>query len=109
MLNVKKCMCWYSSIIRQDGISFVTIRKVWLSPYRFSRSLKFFNVFFVKLFYTKFHLHGSGNIEKKGTNSPIPVAVRSKAYACSHSIAGIADSNPAERMDVCVLNLLCVV
>ena len=36
---------------------------------------------------------------------PIPVAERSKAWVCSCSPAGIAGSNPAGGMDVC---LLCV-
>ena len=56
--------------------------------------------FLVELAYTKFHLHGSGNVEKKGTNSPIPVAVQSETYACSRSIAAIAGSSPAESIDV---------
>ena len=36
-------------------------------------------------------------------NSPIPVAERSKAWACSRSTAGIAGSNSAGGMDVCLL------
>jgi hypothetical protein len=35
--------------------------------------------------------------------SPIPDAARSKALVCSHSLAGIAGSNPAGSMDVYVL------
>ena len=34
---------------------------------------------------------------------PIPVVERSKAWVCSHSPAGIAGSNPAGGMDVCLL------
>ena len=34
---------------------------------------------------------------------PIPVAERSKAWVCSRSPAGIAGSNPAGGMDVCVV------
>ena len=34
---------------------------------------------------------------------PIPVAERSKAWVCSRSPAGIAGSNPAEGMAVCLL------
>ena len=34
---------------------------------------------------------------------PIPVALRSKALVCGHSLAGIVGSNPAEGMDVCLL------
>jgi hypothetical protein len=37
---------------------------------------------------------------------PNLVAVRSKAWVCDHSLAGIAGSKPAEGMDLC---LLCVV
>jgi hypothetical protein len=40
---------------------------------------------------------------------PIPVAVRSKAYDCDRSIAGIAVSNPSKGTDVCLLCLVCVV
>jgi hypothetical protein len=36
---------------------------------------------------------------------PIPVAARSKAQVCGHLVAGIAGSNPAEGMDVCLLCL----
>ena len=42
-------------------------------------------------------------------SEPIPVAVRSKAWVCGHSLAGIAGSNPAGGMDVCLLWMLCVV
>jgi hypothetical protein len=34
---------------------------------------------------------------------------RSKAWVCSRSPAGIASSNPAGGMDVCLLWVLCVV
>jgi hypothetical protein len=37
---------------------------------------------------------------------PIPVGARSKVWVCDRSLAGIASSNPAGVMDVC---LLCVV
>jgi len=40
---------------------------------------------------------------------PIPVAVRSKAWICCLSFAEIAGSNPAWRMDVCLLWVLCIV
>jgi len=39
---------------------------------------------------------------------PTPVAVRSEAWVCSHLIAGIAGTNSAEHMNVCLLCLLCV-
>jgi hypothetical protein len=38
----------------------------------------------------------------------IPVAEWSKEWVCSHSPAGIAGSNPAEGMDICLLWVLCV-
>jgi hypothetical protein len=41
-------------------------------------------------------------------SAPIPVAARSKAWVCGRSLAGIADSNPAGDMDVCLLWVLCV-
>ena len=34
---------------------------------------------------------------------PIPVAARSKAWVCGQSLAGIASSNPARGMEVCVM------
>ena len=37
------------------------------------------------------------------------MAVRSKAWVCGRSIAGIAGSNPAGGIDVCLLRVLCVV
>jgi hypothetical protein len=39
----------------------------------------------------------------------MPVPARPNASVCGHSIAGIAGSNPAGDMDVCVLWVLCVV
>ena len=38
---------------------------------------------------------------------PIPVATRSKALVCGHSLAGIVDSNPAGGVDICLLLVLC--
>jgi hypothetical protein len=40
---------------------------------------------------------------------PIPVAARSKVYDCSRLLAGIAASNPAGGMDVCLFWMLCFV
>jgi hypothetical protein len=34
---------------------------------------------------------------------PTLVAARSKAYVCGRLVAGVAGSNPAEGMDVCLL------
>ena len=42
-------------------------------------------------------------------SEPIPVAARSKAWVCGHSLAGIVGSNPVGDMDVCLLWVLCVV
>jgi hypothetical protein len=39
---------------------------------------------------------------------PIPVAARSKAYVCARSVAGVACSNPARGMVVCLLCLYVV-
>jgi hypothetical protein len=39
---------------------------------------------------------------------PIPVAARSKAWVCGHSLAGIVGSNPAGGIYVCLLWVLCV-
>jgi hypothetical protein len=46
-----------------------------------------------------------GNMANART--PIPVAGRCKAYAYNRFIAGIAGSNLAEGLDVCLLCLLC--
>jgi hypothetical protein len=40
---------------------------------------------------------------------PIPVTARSKAWLWSRSLAGIAGSNPAWRMYVCLLWMFCVI
>ena len=40
---------------------------------------------------------------------PIPMATPSKAWVYGRSFVGIADSNPAVGMDVCLLLVLCVV
>ena len=39
-------------------------------------------------------------------SSPFPVAVRSKAYMCSHLVAGVSGSNSVEGVDVCLLGFL---
>jgi hypothetical protein len=39
---------------------------------------------------------------------PIPDAARSKAYVCGRLVAGIAGSNPARDMDICLLCLYVV-
>ena len=39
----------------------------------------------------------------------LPVAMRSKAWVSRRSLAGIAGSNPAGGMDLCLLWILCVV
>jgi hypothetical protein len=41
-------------------------------------------------------------------NSPIPVAAWSKACVCGRFVAGVASSNPADGMDVCLLCLYVV-
>jgi hypothetical protein len=40
---------------------------------------------------------------------PIQVAVRSKAWVCGRSLAGIVGSNPTGGMDVCVVFVKTVV
>jgi hypothetical protein len=39
---------------------------------------------------------------------PTSVSARSKAYVCARLVAGVAGSNPAEGMDVCLLCLYVV-
>ena len=34
---------------------------------------------------------------------PVPVAARTKEWVCDHSLTGIAGSNPAGGMEVCML------
>jgi hypothetical protein len=46
----------------------------------------------------------------KGINYEVPiVAARSKAWVWGRSFAGIAVSNSAGGLDVCVLGVMCVV
>jgi len=40
------------------------------------------------------------------THQPMPVAARSKALVCGHSLPGVVGSNPSGGMDVC---LVCVI
>jgi hypothetical protein len=40
-------------------------------------------------------------------DEPIPVPARSKSWVCVRSLAGIAVSNPAGRMDDCLFWVLC--
>jgi len=40
---------------------------------------------------------------------PILVTARSKPWVYDLSLVGIADTNPDEGMDVCILYLFCVV
>jgi hypothetical protein len=41
-------------------------------------------------------------------SSPVPVAARCKAEVCGRLVAGVACSNPAEGIDVCLLCLYVV-
>jgi hypothetical protein len=43
------------------------------------------------------------------TNAPIPEAAPSNTWVCGRSVPGIAGSNTAGGMDVCLLRVLCVV
>ena len=43
------------------------------------------------------------------TFTPIPVAVRSKTWVCGSWLAGIAGLNPVRGIDICLLDVLCVV
>jgi hypothetical protein len=51
---------------------------------------------------------GHWNVVWQQDFEPTPVAAVYKAYSWGRSAAGIASSNPAERMDICLLCLLCV-
>jgi len=42
-------------------------------------------------------------------DKPVPVAAPSKPSVCGRSLIGIAGSNSAEGMDVCLLWVLCIV
>ena len=48
-------------------------------------------------------------MKKRNERQAAPVAARSKALACSSSIAGIAVSSPAEEMALRPLCLFCAV
>jgi hypothetical protein len=55
------------------------------------------------------HFHKK-KVRGGGSNTwPVPVVTRSKAWVYVRSFAGIAGSNPAAGMDVCLLWVLCVV
>jgi len=41
------------------------------------------------------------------THMPIRAAARSKAWVCERSVAGIAGSNPAGGIDVCLISVVC--
>jgi hypothetical protein len=41
--------------------------------------------------------------------APTPAAARSKAWVCVRSLDGIAGSNPAGDMDICLLCVLCII
>ena len=58
----------------------------------------------------KYYVYASRYISSSMKYWPMPVAVaaRSKAWVCSRSFAGVAGSNTARGMDVCVLGALCV-
>jgi len=42
------------------------------------------------------------------TDQLIAVVAQSKAWFCGCSLAGIAGSNPADSIDICLLGVLCV-
>jgi hypothetical protein len=44
-----------------------------------------------------------GQMKEYGELVPVPLAVRSKAWVCAPSLAGIEGSNLAVAMDVCLL------
>jgi hypothetical protein len=46
---------------------------------------------------------GLYNYRQRMKRGPIPEDPRSKAWVCGRSLAGIAGSNPADGMDVCLL------
>ena len=43
------------------------------------------------------------NSGRQKAQEPIPVTAQSKEWVCGRSLAGIAGSNPAGSMDVCLL------
>ena len=53
--------------------------------------------------------HNTFNIPEINHPLPIRVAARSQAWVCDPSLDGIAGSNPAGCMDVCLLWVLCAV
>ena len=56
------------------------------------------------------HSSTAGSVTlRSGMKAPIPVAAQSKACICGRSLAGIAGSNPAGGVDVCLLCFLCIV
>jgi hypothetical protein len=47
--------------------------------------------------------HSNSGFQNKGVGKPVPVAARSAAWVCGHSLAGVAGSNPVigTWMSVC--------
>jgi len=52
---------------------------------------------------------GPGSSQSWPKRSTSPVAARSETWVCSRSLVGVAGSNPAGVMDVCLLWVLCAV
>jgi hypothetical protein len=48
------------------------------------------------------HIFYTGGLRVKYAVLPVPVAAQSKAYVFGSSLVGIAGSNPAEAMKVCL-------
>ena len=75
-------------------------------------SLKFREVFkhplFFKIIFRNIKAY-SYLLQNRHVFLPIPRSERSKARVWGRSLAGIAGSNPAGDMDVCLLYVLCVV
>jgi hypothetical protein len=69
----------------------------------------------IKIDHENFHVLSSWLITNLSINGHYitawadPVAARSKACVCGHSLAEIAGSNSPEGMDVCLLWVMCVV
>ena len=69
----------------------------------------FIEAFFPSVTQISRHASGSMLTDHAKPNKPIPVAERSKAMICGSSLGGIAGSNAAERMGVCLMEALRVV
>jgi hypothetical protein len=84
---------------------FINQSYLFTSEYTLGASVLHCTGFIFKQCSSKFDI--SDNLKVGLFHSPMAVAARSKAWMCSCSLDGIAGSNLAFCMDVCLMYMLC--